>query len=370
LPGRILSQGRVIEGEQIEFDRASEQAKVIGKGHIRLMIDRDLEGNKLAIAQPLDVKWTTNMTFDGLTADFHGDVHARMGDGKTQVQEVRSKRMIVEFDQRVSVDDPNKPAGDKQPELSNIEFHGNVAVTSAEYVNGDVTAAQIGSFHELTLDMTSGDLFGQGPGWIKSWRPGRKGRANLSPVASVKANTPLQSTTGDLEFAWIDFVGQMKGNVNRRITQFYDEVRIVYGPVARIRQEINPDDDQLLQLPKNSGLMRCNRLALAHREGAKGEPGYLFLKGNGNVVLEGHDFRAQADQVSFDQLKKQFNLQSLGRANATVWRQAHVGSQASSAEGRRIVFNPSTGKLSTDGAQNVNGVPELSIARPPSGTSR
>jgi len=144
----------------------------------------------------------------------------------------------------------------------------------------------------------------------------------------------------------------------------------VYGPVPRIRQEINPDDDQLLQLPKNSGLMRCNRLSLAHKEVGDDEPGYLYLKGNGNVVLEGHDFRAQADQITFDQLKKQFNLQSLGRANATVWQQAEVGSQASIGEGRRIVFNPSTGKLITDGAQNVSGVPEAPIARPASATSR
>lgn len=352
LPGRIVSDGRTIEGERIEFDRSTGNGEVIGQGHIVIPIDRDLEGNPLKTPQPLEVKWTTSMKFDGQSAKFYGDVYARLKEPDKQIQEVRSAQMVVEFDEKVAV----SMTASTQPEVSKIKFLGSVSMTSAQYENGDVIAAQIGAFREFTLDQKTGDLFGQGPGWIKSWRPGRKGRANLSPVSSVKANTPLQSTSGDLEYAKIDFVGRMKGNINRRFSEFYDEVRVVYGPVTKIRQEIDPDDDQLLQLPKNSGLMRCNRLELKHRQAEGEKTGHINLRGNGNVVLEGHDFRAQADQITFDQLKKLFVLQSFGKTKARVMLQSAVGAQSSSADGRRIIFNPSTGELQNDGGQNIIGI--------------
>ena len=372
LPARVFSQGRTIEGERIEFDRGTGKAEVVGKGHIQLPIDRDMEGNPLKVPQPLDVIWKTGMRFDGQTANFYGDVRARLRQANKQIQEVRSAQMVVKFDRQIDM----RARADKQPEISNIRFIGNhtgrsVDVSNSQYENGDVSAAQVGRFLEFTIDQKSGDVFGQGPGWIKSWRPGRKGRANLSPISSVKANTPLQSTSGDLEYAKIDFVGRMKGNFNRRITEFYDEVRVCYGPVTKIEQEIDPDDDQLLQLPKNSGLMRCNILELKHRKSDGEKTGHINLRGNGNVVLEGHDFRAQADQISFDQLKKLFTLQSFGRTNATIWRQSAVGAQSSYADGRRIIFNPSTGELKHDGGQNVMGISDgLPIARPASGSSR
>ncbi|MDB4614473.1 hypothetical protein OAH18_02160, partial [bacterium] len=367
-PAKIVNNGRIFEGLHLEFDRYSEQGQAIGRGHIYLPMDRDLEGKKMSKTQPLDLKWATSMRFDGKTAIFYGDANALLKNGDSQSQRIRADQIIVDFDRRFKMTDSPNGKKSGQPKVAKIRFVGHVELKSAEFENGDVSSYQVGNFRELTLDQESGDLFGQGPGSLKSWRPGRKGRANLSPVASVQANTPLQSTSGDLEFAWIDFVGRMKGNIKRRLTTFYDEVRIVYGPVTKMSQQINPDDVGLQRLPKNSGYMRCNWLEL-HQPPGKNR--FLILKGNGNVELEGHDFRAQADQISFDQAKEQFLLRAIGNANvATIWRQTQVGSEPSSQSGRRWIFIPSRGILKSDDAQNIKGFDPGNLSRPAPGFGR
>ena len=56
-------------------------------------------------------------------------------------------------------------------------------------------------------------------------------------------------------------MGQASGNLSRRATTFRDQVRVVYGPVARPLQVIDPEKLPPQGLPKDGGIMRCDIIA-------------------------------------------------------------------------------------------------------------
>ena len=370
LPAAVESNGRKIEGEHLTFEERTDRATVEGRGLILVKVEQDLQNNKLAKPQPLYVYWLKGMVFDGKVATLTGKVRARMQDGERQIQTLECERMNITFVDSVSFnqlqdaasgrqrDEPETPAEkprDEKPPVESIDCEGVVVLKSTESKNGILVAQRRAEIRDMHMDVGSGVLTGSGPGWMESWRPDRGRRPALAPKAAVKANQPLiAASNGEWEYLRIDFLGALSANTESRSTKFEDDVEIVYGPVTQLVEIIDPD--HLDVMPPNSGKIDCSELILTHHDSRNPSERYMSLLGTGNVILEGHDYHAKANQVSYDGSKELFILKAgSGGPPAKVYQQKKAGDRPAPTIAEVIFFNPAQGKVAVRNARTIQG---------------
>ena len=128
-------------------------------------------------------------------------------------------------------------------------------------------------------------------------------------------------------------------------------MRIVYGPVERPPHTIDAD-----ALPKDGGWMRSKMLQITQHEETKTAPSYVTLLAQGNAELDGRKFHGRADRISYDESQGLYILKSLGKRQATIWRQTQVGGEESRSDAQRMEFIPSRNRLKLDRTTSLNGL--------------
>lgn len=356
-PAHVRDRGMHIEGREIFLDREKNESLVKGAGLLQLPVKRSLDGTELLEPKLLDVSWSENMRFDGLSAKFFGDVRAVLdNDGLTS--NMRCEEMNVTLTERISFrDSRDRQTGEaEQIEVANVHCKDGVEFDSYKYEESKLAEVRRGRFAEFTLNQTSGDTSGQGPGEIKIWRRGRGKRASLTPRATVKANRALKPDSAEWEYMWIEFYGTADGNLKQKFNTFHDRVKIVYGPVERSLMVIEEEN-----LTKDAGWMRCHSLRITqHPPENKEETGYVDLLALGNVDLEGWTlhgkFNARADSISYDESKGLYTLRSQGRGKARIWRQTQLGGERSEVAAQLMNFIPARNILKLHQATGLEGV--------------
>ena len=347
-PAHIRDPKMHIEGTNIHLDRGKNLAWVVGEGLLQLPVKRTLQGEKLERTQWLDIWWTKHMEFDGETAQFFGDVRTIL-----ENHHVNCREMYVLMTKRFSFTDENSG---EEADISRVICKDNVDFKSREYEGNQLIEVRRGRFDDFTMDQLTGKTQGAGPGWITAWRRGRGKRAGLSPNATVKANSPLKPDSENWEYFRIDFSGKMNGNTKSRTTQFHDQVQIVYGPVLRPLDVLDPDN-----LPKDGGWMRSDKLRVTQHEidpsprSAEKPSSYIDMQAEGNAKLKGRSFHARATFINYDESKGIYILRSLAPYKATMWRQTTIGGKKDRADAQRIVFWPIRNKLELDGVTGLDG---------------
>ena len=343
-PAVVRDRGFDIEGNDIFLDQNNNKTWINGSGALRLPVKNDFNGKALQSPSLLTVWWKEKMVFDGQSANFYDDVKAALNDSRLQCEEME----VVLTDRILFTGNQNKvPAA----EVRQVVCKEGVEIDHSQYVEKELSEIQRGHVAQLTLNLKSGLTEAVGPGIISLWRPGRGKRAALAPRAVAQANRPLESDVANWEFTRVNFSGGMKGNLNERETTFNDRVRIVYGPVARPLDVIDPD----VHLPKDGGEMECNSLTIEQLQETGSTKKYIGLTAEGNAKLEGRSFYAQADAISFDESKELYTLRSIGSRQVTIWRQAAPGSEYSEASAKSMQFIPSQNLLKSDKTTGIRG---------------
>ena len=343
-PAVVRDRGFDIEGNDIFLDQANNKTWINGSGTLRLPVKNDFNGKSLQSPSLLTVWWKEKMVFDGKSANFFDDVKAALNDSRLQCEE-----MEVVLTQRIlfSGGQSKMPAA----EVRQVVCKEGVEIDHSQYVDKELAEIQRGHVAQLTLNLKTGLTEAVGPGTISLWRPGRGKRAALAPRAVAQANRPLETDVANWEFTRVTFSGAMKGNLNERETTFKDRVRIVYGPVARPLEVIDPD----VHLPKDGGEMECNALTIEQLQDADSTKKYIGLTAEGNAKLEGRSFYAQADSISFDESKELYTLRSKGSRQVTIWRQTTPGGEYSEASAKSMQFIPSQNLLKSDKTTGIRG---------------
>jgi hypothetical protein len=333
---RIQDGESQLAGREIHFDRVSNRVEVIGVGAIRFMVADDFEGNRLDVPRPLTVEWQDQMTFDGQSGVFLGKVSATLSDSSMHCEE-----MTVILNRRLSF-------ADTDPQTEDFEIRGlvcknGVQFDSREYKSGELTAIRKGKFWDFTLDQATGEITAEGPGVGELWRRKKKEGTILTPAAVVQANRALRPNENDWEYLRIDVAGRMTGHTKHRHSTFQDDVLVVYGPVGRPLDTIDPD-----ALTKGAGWLRCEQLQLTQHHDKPSDTAYLRMTATGNVDMDGKSFHARADVVTYDDLKKLFVLRAMGAQAATIWQYETPGAEANGGSAQRIEFSPSRNTLILD----------------------
>ncbi|MEO1999961.1 MAG: hypothetical protein ABGZ17_32365, partial [Planctomycetaceae bacterium] len=86
-PAHIRDRGTHIQGRQVHLDRSRNLAWVSGAGLLQLPVTKNLNGDKLNSKATLDIWWSEQMSFDGETGRFFGNVSGVLGDTRMRCQE-------------------------------------------------------------------------------------------------------------------------------------------------------------------------------------------------------------------------------------------------------------------------------------------
>jgi lipopolysaccharide export system protein LptA len=345
-PAHVHDRGLQLEGDDIRFDRGANQASVQGKGVLRMPVRNGIDGKKLPDAQLVDIFWQEKMEFDGQTARFFSGV-------KTQLNgtELSCEEMQVRLTRRVSFIEDN---AQREPELETVLCRDRVNIKSAEYQDNKLQSVRLATGHEFQFEQATGDLNSNGPGILTFWtrntnRPEKKGRAgtaNRNPIA--QGNSPWN-------FTQVTYSGRMKGNAEKRRSQFFDRVRVVYGPVNTPTEQLDVD-----RLPEQAGTLRCEELTVTQVVAPRDKSEHVTVLGRGNCEIEGRMkegyFSALAYSVSFDQSKGMYVLAGDGRRDAELSRESQPGvSQPAVQKAKRFEFFPERNELNVIEASSATG---------------
>lgn len=164
-----------------------------------------------------------------------------------------------------------------------------------------------------------------------------------------------------LSFLEAHFQREASGNLNDRQITLSDQIRCVYGPVDDWQQNIVVDVTR--QLPEGVVTLTSDRLTVAQPVIDRTRKGRqpLELAATGNAFVEGTNFTARADRMTYAEAKDLLVLEGTGRADAVLTRQSKVGGPSSKASARKIQFWRSSNTVEVDDYKSldVTGLPAI-----------
>ena len=126
------------------------------------------------------------------------------------------------------------------------------------------------------------------------------------------------------------------------------------SPAERQRRQVQTTKNPL---PEGALYMRCERVKVLDTpaDPKTKRPANKEMEGHVNVLVQGREFTAQADTVTYNQLKQQIILIGTKEAPAKMIKQDHPGGPWQTATGTKITYNRAKGETVVEGTDNVQG---------------
>jgi hypothetical protein len=200
---------------------------------------------------------------------------------------------------------------------------------------------------------------------------GEAGLPGGAPTAPPQAAGPAARR---LVFLNVRFQGEIIGNLQRREMAFHDHVKTSFAPISTWDTTLDPDDPDALG--PEGFLLTCDRLGIFDMATPTGEGRAIELEATGDTVVEGQTFTARAVRMTYAKAKDLLVLEGNGHTNAELSGQKVIGGPISTAAARKILFWPTSRRLSIDGgrwlelndlpAMGNSPVPGIGAPKPPS----
>jgi hypothetical protein len=398
-PAEVGARGMVISGDIVRLDKKTNLVWIDGPGRMTLPMNQSVATNlwpgtseprdpmrqpggqpapaarPTAPADPLYVTWKDRMTFDGFTAHFEHSIV-----GESTARRFRTDSLDVSLRRRI---DFSQPQMDERAEIEEILCRDGIWMESRSFDPLDprkLVAIDRMLARNLTINETTGNILGEGPGELTSVRidspeSTQPAAAHLTTTAQV--TTPATSAgagrtgqrqpsfgrsashnansgaRGPLNYLNVRFAGPLSGNLNRHEITLHEHVRSIYGPVAAWEDHLNPDE-----LGPDDWLMNCDLLTVrqmsANPSAADPQHHPIELEAEGNTDIEGDMFTAHAHRMTYTEAKDVLMLEGDVRSMAELYRQVRPGGETDYTPAHQILYWRSTGEVSINGAGPSN----------------
>ncbi|MGC3970027.1 MAG: hypothetical protein QM775_22685 [Pirellulales bacterium] len=301
VPAYLEARGMTLSGGKLTLDRPNEQTNIVGvpgQGLMTLPVDRDLQGRPTGTTEPLTLTWQGQLAFDGLTARFQRGVEARLTN-----QYLRTDQLDVAFTQPVTF---GKSTGGKPPDVHRLDCRDGVFLENRTLENRALKSVDRMTARTLALDRPTGDFTAEGPGEVVSVRVGspmkpggaqQGGPAGPAGVPAIPIGFGADAATqpaGErtINYLQTSFQRGMAGNEMRREMNFYNQVRVLHGPVPDWNTVIDRDRPETWR--PQTVLIDCDQLQVTSvREGADSAETFNLVAA-GNTLVESNTFTARA----------------------------------------------------------------------------
>lgn len=329
----IAARGVTLHARDAHLDQGKNRLWADGRGDAHLRTTRDFLGQKTDAATDLHLSWRGGWVFDGRRITVRDQV---LGEGPHDW--VRTDLLVATLTRPVKFGEGAELGA---IEVEQVDCRGGVRIDHRGVDQQGQTSQEQAQLATLSINQVTGNISGDGPGWIRSVRLSD----DKNPFAKIaagdsQARPTANGNTARLALLKIHFQGSVAGNLKIKKLQFRQRVRAVYGPVIAWQQDL-PLEGQGPLLP-DTATLSCQTLQVAEdpyaqrqlAASASGSLGPLELIATGGVRLEGAAkdggaFNATAATASYNQAKELFILQGDSVAKAELWMQKGAGQGAS-----------------------------------------
>jgi lipopolysaccharide export system protein LptA len=378
-PAQVGGRGLTMFGQAVQMNRAANRVWIDGVGRMTFADDRpkpnpaaDAAGNPTVEPAPptnsaMTIDFQGGMNFDGSIARFERNVVGTRTEDRQEKQVnvhvsqiIRTpKALEITLHDRIDFAAQQQQRPGTRPQMELLSAEGHVYLENKQTDDGHLTSVDQFQVNDLKINQLSGELNGQGPGQLYSWRLGNAAAGAFrpgTPVTNVSAQRP-PADASQINYLDVQFQRDLTGNVLSRVLNFNDQVRSIYGPVASWDARV--DAESVNGLPPRCMLLTSDVLSV-NEAGPRVAVGVgpVEMKATGNTRIEGQGeqtdtFFAQAHQLTYSQQKGMIELDGDGRTSAQLTRQERPGSEPQKVAGRQITYSPQTGRWAIGGFQNM-----------------
>jgi hypothetical protein len=284
---------------------------------------------------------------------------------------MQCQSMQVHLTRMVSLRPTKKKDDEEPPRVRYLWCDKNVRIEEKTIKDGKIEKYQ--RLIALVMDVTALDrdeaaaggkakqgnkMHARGPGSFQVVDYGSSGSLDLglpggsSPKTAAKP-APKAKTAQALRMTYVQFQGNMLANSKTGVASFFTDVRVLHIPVKTYNEEVDLDKVLAVELPENAIFMRCRHLKVLDRV-VDGKPS-KNMEANGQVSVQGRDFSATADQVTYDQSKELIVFSSGDTGPAQLKKFATPGVRGDTITAKRILYWRLTKKIDTLGTESING---------------
>ncbi len=365
-----------ILGPEVNIDQVENKAYVIGGGAMQMQSTTTLEGKPLAHPVPLTVHWGDNMVFRGSFAQFQGNIQAEQDNARLACQVLQ-----VIFDRPISLKEGmrgSQPAKVSKLVADKGDGEENVRVEDQTFEGGKLQKYQLLIGTEVQMATVerddapsqpgksndANDVTLYGPGSVRIMQQGdadltvTPGNSTPNPPAAVKKTTKDQP----MKLTYVSFMKVMKASSRTNVASFWESVRVLNMPCDDPHRNIDLDEMLSTGLPEGALYLRCNILKVGTYQktilGSNGQKQlrtYQVMDARGQVYVEGRDFTAQCDHLTFNEEKDQVIFDGEGDNLAVMSKGESRGGDRRAMKAKRFIYIRSTGEVSARDIGSING---------------
>ena len=370
-PATVAARGMTMTAPKISLDQANNLLWINGAGQMTLPAEKPAGTHNVSYRQvkrargQTHIDWQKEMSFNGETVNFSGDVHVqtldRMDDGKFVEANLNSNAIQIAFNQRIKFDD-SKSAKPNDVKANTVYLEGKVSIVNRTY---DHRQELISYDHiearDALINNVSGDIVAKGPdGSATTVRYSDDKTFSLTSRQQPAPRAPAeQPRKPQLTFTEAHFEDHIEGNLFDREISFVGRVETVHGPVEHWEQRLDPRYKN--GLGKDGIVLQCDRLTLSEM-GPQAGKRTREVKASGNAHVTGHTFEANAEQIKFNEDKETLILEGGDRTDATISYQPRFGAQRSFGRAQKIIYSRKTQSITVNQGDvfdfsNLGGLP-------------
>ncbi len=333
-PARIRAQGMKLEGPAIQLDRAQNRIWIDGAGAASLPLPAQLANRYPQDAAFAYVTWLHGLNFDGTTITCQKDVQIR---GPAQL--ISADRLSVQLSQEVDLSQHKLESSAIQ--LDSVMAEGSVRIENRALGPRGLESVDVARVPRLTFRYATGDVVGEGPGYIETVR-----------LRQAGGGIPGKAGGGPLMYLRVEFQQKFAANLNKRQADFTNHVFATFGPVSDFNERITATPSA--RLSNGQLVMTCDQLSIFQLRGRDAQGAPMELVALGNATIEGEQFKAEAHRMSYDQGKDLFVLDGSGRTDVHLVRQAQPGGPRQETSAGKVLYSPSANTVQVNGMKMLN----------------
>ncbi len=376
----------IIFGPEVNIDQVQNKAWVHGGGAMQMQSTTTLEGKPLTRPVPLTVHWDDHMLFHGTFALFRGNIQAQqenarlacqdlqvmfdrpisLKEGMRGTQPAKVSKLVADkgdSDQYVRVEDQTFEGGRLEKyqlmigtamQMNTVPRDEEPAPSSPPPVAGDKGGGKNNDANDVMLS---------GPGSVRIMQRGDSNLAVTSSNAAPNQPDPPKKTAKEqqMKLTYVTFMKAMQASNRTNVAKFWESVRVLNMPCDDPHRNIDLDDMLSKDLPEGALYLRCDRLqvgtyqkALIDDAGKKQLRTYQVMNALGQVYVQGKDFTAQCDRLTFNEEKDQVIFDGEGDNMAVMSKGDFKGPERKIMKAKRLIYIRSTGAVYLDKIESIN----------------
>lgn len=346
-PAELSMSNMVLRGDDISLLGDQNRVLVPGRGSMRLpMTSPTGSGLQQAPAiEMIDVEWSGGLDFDGQLVTLSGDVVANGRDLTMRTDD----DLVILLDDRIDMS--RADSGNVRPEVARVSARGGLfAANRGRDERGKPSSYQQIFTRDGDIDLKSGEMVANGPGWIAV--------TTIGSALSGITGQDTASTGNELTQMSLVFRNRLVGHLHRRDAKIDGDIRGWFGVVDAWEKRINPVEQR--DLGEKDFRFACEEIFVMESPTAPipNKPRArkpLELLATGDTYVESQGFAASGSRIKYAEDKGMLTLEGDQDRLARLWQRSRVGAPVSQTGMlQRIRFWPRTGDLDVVGSPGAD----------------